>query len=96
MLLISLASTPGLIVLFCAADLKSVHHCHLGLRGLYIGPFGARAGKAEMTLEAVVTFGGEDEDGQDDSDDEDEDIDDDEVPLMRYQFIRYLVPIHQV
>ena len=61
MLLISLASTPGLIVLFCAADLKSVHHCHLGLRGLYIGPFGARAGKAEMTLEAVVTFGGGDE-----------------------------------
>ena len=61
MLLISLASTPGLIVLFCAASLKSVHHCHLGLRGLYIGPFGARAGKAEMTLEAVVTFGGGDE-----------------------------------
>ena len=28
---------------------------------MYIGPFGAPAGKAEMTLEAVVTFGGGDE-----------------------------------
>ena len=42
-----------------------------------------------MTLEAVVTFGGEDEDGQDDGNDEDEDIDDDEVPLTNPSGMRY-------
>ena len=52
---------------------------------MYIGPFGARAGKAEMTLEAVVTFDGgeEDEEGEDDGDDEDEDIDDHEVAIHK-------------
>ena len=45
---------------------------------MYIGPFGVRAGSAEMTLEAVVTFG-HDEEGEDcEDDDEDEDRDDDD------------------
>ena len=62
---------------------------YLGLRGLYIGPFGARAGNAEMTLDAVVTFGGEDEDDEDCEDDveegghnDDDDADDGELPLI--------------
>ena len=97
----AICSTPlNQIELFCASDVKLpwiefigpfllllllCFKSHLGLRGLYIGPFGARAGKAEMTLEAVVTFDGgeEDEEGEDDGDDEDEDIDDHEVAIHK-------------
>ena len=61
---------------------------------MYIGPFGARVGNAEMTLEAVVTFGHEDEDDleeevdfNDDDDDndgnsDDEDVDANELPRI--------------